>query len=446
MSNHLRLNELEVRFNETTPPVLSGVNLSVRAGECHCIAGPTGSGKSTLLRAVAGLLPPDVGSGKIELSSRPGVVFQNPRTQVLFDHVGKETAFALENQGTPPDAMPEKVTRALAQADLDVPAHTPTAILSMGRQYRLILAGALVTEPDLLLLDEPCAQLDPEGCAAVARVIGRFRDKGGAVLLCEHDPTPLADQITHWWRIEDAALRPSGPPENGFAPDKIEANQNSGTTALLDIRNVGLTLGDKTIFSGLDLAIAPGEAIHVEGPNGTGKSTLTRIISGFLKPDSGSVALFGKPVQPAALRGRVGLVLQSPLSQLFEDTVERELVFAARRKGQTDAEDRARDIAGRLGIGSLLDRPPHLLSYGTQRLVALGACLTQAPDLLILDDPFAGLDRPARDRIRELLREEREKRGMAVLVTGHNPPSPLRFADFYTRELRLEGGRLAAVA
>ncbi|MGE4422104.1 MAG: ABC transporter ATP-binding protein [Pseudodesulfovibrio sp.] len=447
MSAHLRLRELSIRFNDQAPPVLSGVRLTVGPGECHCIVGPTGSGKSSLLLAVAGLLPPDALDGDIERPARPGAVFQNPGTQILFDHVGPETAFALENAGVPPDDMPARVARALAEADLPVPTHTPTASLSMGRQYRLVLAGALVTEPGLLLLDEPCAQLDPDGCRAVAGVIDATLKRGGGVLLCEHRPDPLAERITHWWRIEDGALRPSGPPPSPASP-RLSATRppDPGVPPLLDIRDLHIRRGANQVFSGLDLAIRPGEAVHVEGGNGSGKSTLTRIMAGFLPPDSGSLRLFGGPVAPTRLRGRVGLVLQSPSGQLFEDTVLDELAFAARRKGLSDHEGRSRHVAEGLGIDALLDRPPFLLSYGQQRLTALGACLTQEPDLLILDDPFAGLDRDARERVHGLLDRERAERGMAVLVTGHNPTSSLRFDDFYTRELRIDGGRLEPVA
>lgn len=445
MTNLLRLNELDIRFDTQATPVFTELDLSVRTGECHCIAGPTGSGKSTLLRAVAEILPLGVCSGSIEVLKTPGIVFQNPQTQILSDRVGKETAFALENIGIAPDAMPAMVERALTEANLSLPADTPTAILSMGRQYRLILAGALVTEPDLLLLDEPCAQLDSEGCQAVAEVIGRVRARGGAVILCEHDPTPLAACVTHWWRIEDSRLVPSEPfedPGESESPPIISGNDN---VPLLDIAGLNLKFGDKTIFNGLNLTVAAGEAIHIEGPNGTGKSTLTRVLSGFLEPDSGTVSILGDAVAPAKLRGKVGLVLQSPLSQLFEDTVMQELSFSAKRKELPDAEDKARAIAEKLGIAPHLDRAPHLLSYGTQRLVALGACLTQEPTLLILDDPFAGLDRNARERVRTLLLEERRERNMGVVITGHNPPSPMRFGDFYTREVRLEGGRLVTV-
>ncbi|EGB14621.1 ABC transporter related protein [Pseudodesulfovibrio mercurii] len=447
MSAHLRLRELSIRFNDRTPPVLTGVNLSVGAGECHCIVGPTGSGKSSLLLAAAGLLPPEALNGAMERTGRAGTVFQNPGTQILFDHVGPETAFALENAGVDPAAMPDKVARALAEADLPVPTHTPTSSLSMGRQYRLVLAGALVTEPGLLLLDEPCAQLDPDGCRAVAGVVDAVLKRGGGVLLCEHRPDPLAAHITHWWRIEDHGLRPSEPVLAPAPPPRAANRPTDGTgPALLEVWDLSLRRGDHQVFSGLDLTIRPGEAVHVEGGNGSGKSTLTRILAGFLAPDAGTATLFDQPVAPARLRGRVGLVLQSPSSQLFEDTVLRELAYAARRKGLDDPEGRARCAAKALGISDLLDRAPFLLSYGQQRLTALGACLTQEPDLLLLDDPFAGLDREARERVHGVLDAERARRGMAVLVTGHNPTSSLRFADFYTRELRISGGRLEPVA
>lgn len=360
---HLRLNELTIQFPNRTSPTLSGVDLSVGSGECHCIVGPTGSGKSSLLLAVAGLLSPKACSGTIERAARPGSVFQNPQTQILCDTVGPETAFALENHGVAPEEMPALVQHALEAANLDVAPHTTTASLSMGRQYRLVLAGALVTLPDLLLLDEPCAQLDPAGCRAVARVIDNVLARGGSVLLCEHEPGPLADSISHWWRIEANALCPATPGASSrpMADDTeapSEAVSASGSSPLLNIRGLSVKRGDTQVFQDLDLVVRRGEAIHVEGRNGSGKSTLTRIMAGFLKPDSGTVSLLGAPVSTKRLRGNVGLVLQTPASQLFEDTVLRELSFAARRKRLLHAEVRARHVAELLGIAALLDRPP----------------------------------------------------------------------------------------
>ncbi|BCS88073.1 ABC transporter ATP-binding protein [Pseudodesulfovibrio sediminis] len=385
----------------------------------------------------------------MERLSPSGAVFQNPSTQILCDHVGPETAFSLENGAVPPERMPEMVQHALAEADLPVPTHTTTASLSMGRQYRLVLAGALVTKPGLLLLDEPCAQLDPDGCKAVAKVIDRVRARGGGVLLCEHEPEALTDRITHWWKLDNGTLLPAAPPNHAQSIHVLPqetARPDNATAPLARLSDIHLAFGDKQIFSGLDVAILPGEAIHIEGKNGSGKSTLIRVMTGFLAPDSGTATLFGEPVSPANLRGRVGLVLQNPVGQLFEDTTEQELLFAAKRKGLPHARDRVRHIAEVLGISSLLDRAPHLLSYGQQRLVTLGACLTQEPELLILDDPFAGLDMTVRTLVRDLLDTERNERGMAVIITGHNPPSPLRFTDFYTHELRFAGGRLESLA
>jgi len=450
MNELLCLRGLTIRFNNGAPPVLSDIQLSVGADECHCIVGPTGSGKSSLLRACAGLLPPENLKGDIARPPRFGVVLQNPGTQILCDHVGTEAAFALENAGVSPELMPDRVRQALAEADLDIPTHSPTAHLSMGRQYRLVLAGALVNAPSLLLLDEPCAQLDPSGCSTVAKVIDSIRKQGGGVLLCEHEPQALADRVTHWWRIRDGRLSPVDSAQGVLADAEAKPQPWNVPTPdgpqLLRLEDLSLSLGGNQLFSGLDLTMHPGEAVHLEGKNGCGKSTLIRLITGFLAPDSGSVALFGAPAAPARLRGRVGLVLQSPVGQLFEDTTERELAYAARKKGLPHSAARISSIAEILGITPLLGEAPHRLSYGQQRLVALGACLVQEPELLILDDPFAGLDMEARQRVRRLLDKERAQRNMAVLVTGHNPRSALRFPHFYSSELRFEGGRLARVA
>jgi len=308
----------------------------------------------------------------------------------------------------------------------------------------------VVDEPALLLLDEPCAQLDPSGCSALAKAIDRIRLRGGSVLLCEHAPEALADRVSHWWQIKGGSLVPfdygEGSKEKQAVSELGEKDGNAVADLLLEIRDLHLSLGAKKLFSGLNMTLRAGESCHLEGPNGCGKSTLIRVMTGFLPPDAGTVSLFGRPVAPARLRGRVGMVLQNPVGQLFEDTTERELLYAARKKGLPQVHERVALIADMLHIAPLLDRAPHLLSYGQQRLVALGACLVQEPELLILDDPFAGLDRTLRTRVRHLLDRERAERGMALLVTGHNPQSALRFPHFYTAQWRFSGGRIASVA
>lgn len=444
----LEIADFSYAYPGTGRPVLDRVGLRIEPGECHCVCGPTGSGKSTLGLAAKGLLPCGRQSGRVTAPASPapgrsgvGLVLQNPETQLLGATVGEEVAFGLENHGVAPGLMTARVTRALEAVGLVLPLARPSHGLSLGQKYRLLLAAQLVLEPALLVLDEPAAQLDPPGIAQVRTLIARLKRAGTAVLLLEHDPAALDGVVDIHWRLDDRGglSRAAAPCP---APQSSAVGPAAPAPAALVLSATELGVGGEppSLWQAISFALHPGERVLLHGPNGAGKSTLLRCLTGFVRPNTGSVRVFGKP--PARDGHRLGYLFQNPDAQLFETTVFDEVAFSLKRR-RVPGPERRRRVEGtlaRCGIAHLAARSPHALSYGEKHLVALASVLAPEPELLLLDDPFAGLDPQRGAAIAGLLAGLAEERGTAILWTGHHARLP---GDWAHRRMHLEGGRLA---
>ncbi|MBE1426668.1 energy-coupling factor transport system ATP-binding protein [Desulfomicrobium macestii] len=413
-----------------TGPLYSGVDLEVGPGECVCITGPTGCGKSTLLRTMAGLHEP--GPGRVLLDGQPvsqalpgriGLILQNPDTQLLCADVGSELAFGLENLRVPPEKITSRMLGAMSRVGLDhdtLPLDRPVGTLSVGQKYKLLLAAMLTMEPHILLLDEPCAQLDQGGIDALNSILENFLAAGGSVVLCEHDPAPLR-AIGRILGIANRTLRPAvvPPPVDLPAPPSVP-----GKTAVVTMENARLELGDKRIWERLDFTLHQGEIAIIKGGNGSGKTSLLRCLTGFESLSDGSASVFGLTPTPKGLRGRVGLLIQNPARQLTADTVLDEVSFPLTYRGLPKARCRelAMDILEKLDLVALAERPPFLLSHGEQHLVALASVLAVEPELLLLDDPFVGLDPASTTRVWSILHQACLD-GTSVICTLHRSPA-----------------------
>lgn len=448
----LQLKNFSYSYPDTKAAVLQDINLEIEAGCCYCLTGPTGSGKTTLALALKGLLEDEGCSGELVCSGlsdsddvRVGLVLQNPETQLLATTVGAEVAFGLENLCVEPELMPDRVEAALSLVALCKPLDYPVSRLSMGQKYRLLIAALLVMEPRLLILDEPAAQLDPEGLAALCRVLSDLKAKGVAVVLCEHHPGPLLDLVDHFWQIDGEGRLSSGRWKAFSEPLELFGSQrpadSSDASVLLEVRDLTfMGHGDVPVWDNVSFDIRRGQCVAVTGMNGTGKTTLLRVLAGFLKPGSGNIKIFDAEPDPRLLRCRLGCLFQNPHKQIFENTVREEIAFPLKRLGWP-SEERAARIEETLrlcGIEQLIDDSPHKLSYGQKHLVAIASVLAPAPEML-LDDPFAGLDGARQADVMEVLANWNRERGITLVMTFHDSAQVPSLADGH---LHIEGGHI----
>ena len=283
-------------------------------------------------------------------------------------------------------------------------------------------------EPRLLILDEPTAQLDAQGREELLKVMRRLKRRGVAFLVCEHHPERLGEVVNAHWELNAGHLRaverslpkaaPSASPRAQAAAIRREDDGVLVTARHLE----GEGAAGEMLWGGLTFSVGKGECVAVQGVNGSGKTTLLRCLAGFARPASGELAVLGREPRAEELRGRVGCLYQNPSRQLFESTVGEEVAFSRRRLRPGDGlpeEGAARTLA-QCGIADLAEHSPHKLSYGQAHLVGLASALACEPELLLLDDPLAGLD-PARGRILlDLLRSVCRDRGMGVVWTTHD--------------------------
>jgi len=451
----LKLEEFSYAWPGSAGWTVNAASLQIAAGECCCLTGATGSGKSTLAQALKGMLPPGRTAGEIRLAggSSPGVglVLQNPETQLFAATLGEEVAFALENRGIAPELMPARVEAALMSVGLDLALDTPVASLSMGQKYRVLLAAVLVMQPALLILDEPTAQLDRRGLEDLREIMTALVAQGTALLLCEHQPQAFNDLFDRRWHLEKNGQLRSLEPETSapaVAEPKSDPIRGSGGEGTEVVHAENLVAGNgfpQPLWGEANFSFTSGQRVLVRGPNGAGKSTLLRLLAGLEAPRSGVLKVFGRKPSLTLLRGRLGFLFQNPQRQLFEDRVIDEIGFVLKMRGLSREERDARAMAlmTQCGLDQLAEHSPHKLSFGQKHLVAMASVLIGDPELLLLDDPFAGLDQECRRQIWEMLMLWQEESKATVVWSSHHDSPEQEWVDLL---LTLDGGRIVSRA
>jgi energy-coupling factor transporter ATP-binding protein EcfA2 len=418
-----------------------GLDLEIRRGESVLLAGPSGSGKSTVLLGIAGLLDPSGGGepeGELRVAGRTGSVFQDPETQLVMARSGDDVAFGLENHCVPTAAIWPRVDAALAGVGFPYPRDHPASALSGGEKQRLAFAGANVLDPDILLLDEPAANLDEDGARLVRGLIAQARAAGRTIVLIDHDveaSRQLVDRVIELAPVghPDAPARSAGP----RAPGAVLAEAQG-----VAFRYPG---ADTWALDGADLRVRAGEAVALTGPNGSGKSTLALLVAGLLRQTRGRVTDSGGEevwrVRARDLVRRVGTVFQDPEHQFVRGRVDDELAVGPLCAGASTeaARIRAAELLARLRLAPLAAANPFTLSGGEKRRLSVGTALATDPPLLVLDEPTFGQDRVTYAELVRLLHDARTA-GRGILFATHDRALVSALAD---REVRLVAGRLA---
>ena len=469
----LRIEDLTFTYPDQPRPAIAEVSLTVERGELVVLCGPSGCGKTTLLRSLKPMLAPcgtirgrllweGVPMGGLtqrEQARRIGFVSQAPGDQVVTDKVWHELAFGLESLGYETPVIRRRVAEMAAFFGMEDWFRRDTASLSGGQQQLLNLAAAMVTEPDLLLLDEPTGQLDPIAAADFLALLGRInRELGTTVLLAEHrleEALPLAHRavVLDGGRVlcqgapgaVGEALRASGHRMFAAMPAAMRVWAGSGDAspcpvtvgegrswlarrarrvplrplppeaahphgeAAGELAGVWFRYGPQggDVLRGLDLTVHRGELLALLGGNGAGKTTALRLLASLERPDRGEVRLHAS----------VGLLPQDPRALFTKNTVGEELAAGG--------DDGA--MAALCGLTELLDRHPYDLSGGEQQRLALGRVLLTGADLLLLDEPTKGLDSAAKETLGRVL-ETVLARGAAVLLVSHDVEFCARYA------------------
>jgi energy-coupling factor transport system ATP-binding protein len=441
--------------------------------------GPSGAGKSTLLLALAGLLDQHAGEveGQLLLDGRhpraareaSGLVFQDPESQLVMAHAGDDVAFGLENRCLPADAIWPRVDAALTAVGFPYGRERPTEALSGGEQQRLAIAGILALRPGLLLLDEPTANLDPEGALAVRDVVASVvKQLGLTLVMVEHrvaEALPLVDRVV--------AIRAGGGIVADGVPHEVFARHGDELAAagvwvpdrrlpappqrrrppvetMLLAEQVAYTYpgGSLPALARTDLQVRSAEALAITGPNGSGKSTLAFLLAGLLRPTHGSVVAGealarGRGHEPIwrwsarELVQRIGIVFQDPELQFLTGRVRDELMLGPLRTGvdRPTARQRAEELLSRLRLDHVADANPFTLSGGEKRRLSVATAVATAPSVLLLDEPTFGQDRRTASELLELLAALRDS-GHAVAFVSHDHEFVAALAD---RTLRLPG-------
>lgn len=472
-----------------------GVDLRVEPGERVLLLGASGAGKSTLLAGLAGVLGGEddgEAEGTLTVGGLPpaeargtaGLLLQDPDAQVILARVGDDVAFACENLGVPRDEVWPRVRRALAEVGLDLPLDRSTAQLSGGQKQRLALAGLLAMRPGVLLLDEPTANLDPEGVLEVRDAVRSALDATGATLVVvEHRVAVWRDLVTRVVVLgADGGVLADGAPDAVLAdaagelrragvwlPDTVvpEAAPVAEGDPLLRARSLvfgrgpAITRGRRRrrravytdpVGGPVELSIAAGSALALTGRNGAGKSTLALTLGGLLPALGGSLTAEpaladGAPDDPSAWRSRelltrIGSVFQDPEHQFLASTVRDELAAGPRALGLEAHEVSARvdELLDRLTLASLADANPFTLSGGQKRRLSVGTALATRPRLLVLDEPTFGQDARTWEGLVGTIAALRRD-GHAVVAATHD-------AEFVTAigatELRVGAAEVAA--
>jgi len=451
---NLHFSQLGYRYPAARSPVLRDLTADLSGRRVVAVAGPSGSGKSTLARLLAGLLPGFRGGerqGDVVLDGERlppfpvgevGLVMQDAEAQMAGVRAGEEIAAAYRDSSMARPAA-EAIFAALGVHQL---RNRRIQGLSGGELRRLALAVTLARGPRCIVLDEPTANLDPEGGAALKQTVARLLDVwDGVLLVVEHrpeGPVELADSTL--WLGPDATYRlePGDPCES--LREALHASYGAAATAssrgdtLLSLRGLSGGYRKKAMLRDLTLDVGEAEIIGIRGTNGAGKTTLLSMIAGAIRPTEGSLTWRGHKVRRRLPVREMGVLLQNPLHQLFCDTVRNEVVLSPRNHRVDDLDDAVAEVMTAADLEALADQPTLALSYGQQQRVALAATLAHRPALVLLDEPTHGMDATHMGAMVRLVRERREA-GASFVIASHDHALLDALCD---RVLTIAGGTL----
>lgn len=491
------------KYRSQVEPTLRDINLKIYPGEKVLIIGPSGSGKSTLANCINGLVPFSY-SGDTEgtltikgqdpnklgifgLSKIVGTVLQDTDGQFIGLTVAEDIAFALENDCVPTEDMHRMVDGVAEVVDVkNLLDHAPTE-LSGGQKQRVSMGGVMIDDVEVLLFDEPLANLDPATGKRAIELIDRIqKDQNKTIVIIEHrledvlyrdvdrivvvgegkivaDTTPdelLAGDILMQEGIREplyvtalkhagCKIRPENHPQhvdtmefapymaqvqNWFAESRNTKKECSGED-VLQITDLNFSYRkDQPILKNVNLSVKKGEMMAIVGKNGAGKTTLSSLICGFLTPNSGSIYLNGEDISPLTIKERgehIGIVMQNPNQMISKSMIFDEVALGLQVRGvpEDEIKERVYETLKICGLYPFRNWPISALSFGQKKRVTIASILVMNPEILILDEPTAGQDYRHYTEIMEFLKSINEERGTTIIMITHDMHLMLEYTD-----------------
>lgn len=442
-----RVVDVSYSYPDSKNFALKDVSFEIKKGDYCVVLGTNGSGKSTLARIMAGFLQPS--SGKIEFDENllTGIVFQSPKEQVVSEIVSRDTAFGPENLGVEKSEVEQRVIESLSATDLLDKAMSSTNALSLGQTQKLAVSGILALHPELLILDEATSMLDPDSRKELLDFIDSSHRRGQTIVHITHDFNE-ALKATHIIVIEkgnlvfdggkDEFLSEKNIIENLFGepiPKNQDRAKKTGGEDVLVLKDLNFSYdsnsGNSSTIENFNLSIKKGTLTAITGASGSGKSTILELSAGLLNPQSGNVFCEKRP----------SLALQDASSALFEAFAADDVAFGPKNLGKKGKElkslvKNSMETAG-LPFEQFADRGTFMLSGGEKRKLALAGIIALDSDVILFDEPTAGLDPKSRLNIMIQFRKLVES-GKTVVFSTHRMDE----ADFADRHIKMQNGKI----
>lgn len=492
MSNLIEIKNLYFNYPSQENYQLEEINLTIEDGEFVAIVGNNGTGKSTLCKLLNGVIPHFIdgdvsGSLKIngvetvdstvsDLAHTIGYVYQDFENQLIRPKVLDDAAFSCLNNGL--EDYVERGMEALELTGLEEQSDEYIWQLSGGQKHLLALAGMTALRPDILILDEPIAQLDPYHALKTYDVLKRFnKELGKTIVVIEHhtdfigkycDSVIFMKDNRIQWKlpVKEALVRVEELLEGSIFPPQITQaahqlaqisernaltlpiNHDQGKDyfkeyalqtvektmpsvrskqddAMIYLKDVSLSYdmikGDKKpIFDSLNLTINKGERVALIGNNGAGKSTLLKLLTGLIKPDSGEIELDGKDIirlKPEQISDTISYVYQNPENMFIDDSIKRDIAFSMKARNIKDYKERTEALLRQFDLVELAERDGRLLSGGQMRRASLAIGVALNPQIMLLDEPTANLDIATRKSITKTLDDLKDSLETTIIAT-----------------------------
>ena len=501
------------KYNNVVDKTLKNIDLTINKGEKVLIVGPSGSGKSTLSHCINGLIPFSYrgefeGELKIddiipykeslsEVSKKVGTILQDQDSQFIGLSVGEDVAFSFENNAIPLAEMKVKVINSLELVNMvDFINHSPYE-LSGGQKQRVSLAGVLGSDAEILLFDEPLANLDPASGSEIMQLINDIHEKTNkTIIIVEHRIEDVLEQpFDKVVIIDKGVVKGVGTPNEILKSDLltnsglreplyVEAmklagcdvssednlrdinsineenkeilkswfkNETSSKTInkeekILEIKNLTFSHdGVKNTLDDVSFYLNKGEILAVLGNNGAGKSTLCRSITGILKPKSGSIFLNNECIDSWSIKKKgsaIGYVMQNPNQMISQHMIKDEIALGlkCRNFDKKYIDEKVEEVLKICGLYPYRNWPVQALSYGQKKRVTIASILAINPDVIILDEPTAGQDYKHYTEFMGFIKGLSNK-GISIIMVTHDMQLTLEYCD---RAVVLSGGKKIA--